>query len=133
MNTQSPHTLTLTNGKTFTFESNASSANEQIPTIDVSRMHSENLADRQAIAEEIRHAARDIGFFSIVNHVSCTITHLPSTSLYSLLPAGRRHDTGRECHLRRKVLLLTTTRGEDGSLHRPYVRRVLRISSHAAL
>lgn len=74
MGPQTPHTLTLTNGKTFTFESNASSANEQIPTIDVSRMHSKNLADRQALAEEIRAAARDVGFFSIVNHVSCTNT-----------------------------------------------------------
>jgi hypothetical protein len=64
-----PHTLTLTNGNTFTFESNASSASEQIPTIDISRMHSEQLADRQALAEEIRRAAHDVGFFSIVNHV----------------------------------------------------------------
>ncbi|KAI1617867.1 putative gibberellin 3-beta hydroxylase [Exophiala viscosa] len=63
-----PHTITLTNGKTFTFNSNASTTDEQIPVIDVSRMYSEKFEDRQAVAEEIREAAHVIGFLSIVNH-----------------------------------------------------------------
>lgn len=64
-----PRTITLTNGKTFTFNSNASTTDEQIPVIDVSRMYSERLEDRQALAEEIREAAHVIGFLCIVNHV----------------------------------------------------------------
>lgn len=67
---ESPHTLTLTNGKTFTFSSNASTTDEQIPVIDVSRMYSHNFVERRALAEEIREAAHSIGFLSIVGHVS---------------------------------------------------------------
>lgn len=63
-------TITLTNGKTFTFDSNASTTDEAIPVIDVSRMYSARLEDRQAVAEEIREAAHGIGFLSIINHVS---------------------------------------------------------------
>ncbi|KIV92352.1 hypothetical protein PV10_06799 [Exophiala mesophila] len=65
---EAPHSITLTNGKTFTFNSNASSTDEAIPVIDVSRMYSDNADDRQAVAEEIREAAHSIGFFCIVNH-----------------------------------------------------------------
>lgn len=64
-----PKTIRLTNGKDFTFVSNAATTQETIPIIDVSRMHSPNLADRQALAEEIREAAHIIGFFCITNHV----------------------------------------------------------------
>jgi small-conductance mechanosensitive channel len=65
-----PRTITLTNGKSFTFNSNASTTDEQIPVIDVSRMYSDDLEQRKALAEEIREAAHGIGFLSIVNHVS---------------------------------------------------------------
>ncbi|KIW10314.1 hypothetical protein PV08_11276 [Exophiala spinifera] len=61
-------TITLTNGKTFTFDSNASTTDEAIPVIDVSRMYSDKLEDRKAVAEEIREAAHGIGFLSIINH-----------------------------------------------------------------
>lgn len=70
--TASPKTITLSNGKTLTFNSNAASKEESIPIIDVSRMYSDKLEDRQALAEEIRTAAHEIGFLSIVNHVSET-------------------------------------------------------------
>jgi len=84
-----PHKLTLTNGKTLTFDSNASSASEQIPVIDISRIHSDKLADRQALAEEIRNAAHDVGFFSIVNHVSpITIYRLVSISDFDFCRAS---------------------------------------------
>jgi hypothetical protein len=66
----SPQTLRLTNGKTFTFSSNEATREEQIPLIDVSRMYSDRLEDRQALAEEIRDAAHSIGFFCMTNHVS---------------------------------------------------------------
>ncbi|KAK5206090.1 hypothetical protein LTR41_008372 [Exophiala xenobiotica] len=61
-------TITLTNGKTFTFGSNASTTDEAIPVVDVSGMYSDKLEDRQAVAEKIRKAAHGIGFLSIVNH-----------------------------------------------------------------
>jgi hypothetical protein len=67
---EAPHTITLTNGKTFTFESNTSTTDEAIPVIDISRMYSDKLEDRQALAEAIRDAAHGIGFLSITNHVS---------------------------------------------------------------
>ncbi|KAH7115847.1 hypothetical protein B0J11DRAFT_393707, partial [Dendryphion nanum] len=41
---------------------------ESIPLIDVSRMYSNRLEDRKALAEEVRAASREIGFFTIVNH-----------------------------------------------------------------
>lgn len=65
-----PRTITLTNGKTFTVQSNASTTDEQLPVIDVSRINSDRLEDRQALAEEIREAAHSIGFLCIINHVS---------------------------------------------------------------
>uniref|UniRef100_A0A093XCR5 Gibberellin 3-beta-dioxygenase 4 n=1 Tax=Talaromyces marneffei PM1 TaxID=1077442 RepID=A0A093XCR5_TALMA len=55
-----PKTIRLTNGKDFTFVSNAATTEESIPIIDVSRMHSPDIADRQALAEEIREAAHSI-------------------------------------------------------------------------
>lgn len=77
---ESPRTLNLTNGKTCTFLSNQSTTEEQIPVIDISRMYSNKLEDRQAVADEIRHAAHGIGFFSIINHVG---QHLPQTRIPS--------------------------------------------------
>lgn len=64
-----PRTIRLSNGKTFTFTDNAATKEESIPIIDVSRMYSDILEDRQALAEEIRDASHRIGFFCIVNHV----------------------------------------------------------------
>lgn len=71
--TEMPHKITLTNGKTFTYESNACTTDEAIPVIDVSRMYSEDSVQRQAVAEEIGEAARSIGFFCLVNHVRCCL------------------------------------------------------------
>ena len=65
-----PRRIVLSNGKSFTVQSNDSTAAETIPTIDVSRLYSDRLEDRQELAEEIRLASREIGFFTIVNHVS---------------------------------------------------------------
>lgn len=41
---------------------------ERIPIIDVSRMYSDNIEDRKAVAEEVREASENIGFFYMVNH-----------------------------------------------------------------
>lgn len=60
--------LVLQNGSRYEPESNQSSAIDEIPIIDAARMWSEDVADRKAIAEEIRKAAHDIGFFYLVNH-----------------------------------------------------------------
>ena len=67
--TTEPRQITLSNGKTFIVKSNASIAADSIPTIDVSRMYSDCVEDRQALAEEVRKASCEIGFFTIVNHV----------------------------------------------------------------
>ena len=65
-----PRTIRLSNGKTITFTDNTATKEESIPTIDVSRMYSDKLEDRQALAEDIRDASHRIGFFCLVNHVS---------------------------------------------------------------
>lgn len=64
-----PQVIKLVNGSTVTAKSNVATTNETIPLIDVSRMYSASLADRQALAEEVRDASRNIGFFLISNHV----------------------------------------------------------------
>lgn len=64
-----PRTVTLHNGQVLTFNSNISTNIEKIPVIDASRIWCERLEDRQAVAEEIREAARTIGFFYLINHV----------------------------------------------------------------
>ncbi|KAF9774414.1 hypothetical protein IL306_007585 [Fusarium sp. DS 682] len=61
-------TVTLQNGKVFSFNSNQSTELDIIPIIDASRIWSEKLKDRQAVAEEIRTASREIGFFYLINH-----------------------------------------------------------------
>lgn len=66
---QARKTITLLNGQTFQFDSNDSTESTQIPVIDVSRIYSEKFEDRQAVAEEIRNASREIGFFYMINHV----------------------------------------------------------------
>lgn len=64
-----PRTVKLHNGQVFTFNSNVSTNLEKIPVIDASRIWSERLEDRKAVAEEIREASRTIGFFYLLNHV----------------------------------------------------------------
>ena len=61
-------TITLHNGQVFSFNSNDSTTLERIPIIDVARIYSEDLEDRKAVAEEIREASRNIGFFYMINH-----------------------------------------------------------------
>ncbi|XXH04180.1 hypothetical protein Hte_010593 [Hypoxylon texense] len=61
-------TVTLNTGSVYTFNSNESTTLEKIPIIDASRIWSEKLEDRQAVAEEIREASRNIGFFYLINH-----------------------------------------------------------------
>lgn len=65
-----PRTVTLHNGQTVTFTSNTPTELETIPIIDAARIWSDNLDDRMAVAQEIRHASREIGFFYLINHVS---------------------------------------------------------------
>ena len=60
--------IRLTNGTSFTISSNTAKESHLVPTIDVRRMYSEDVVERQAVAEEIRRAAHDIGFFLVVNH-----------------------------------------------------------------
>lgn len=61
-------TIRLQNGQVYESNSNDASELEQIPVIDAARIHSDKLADRQEVAEEIREAAHSIGFFYLVNH-----------------------------------------------------------------
>lgn len=67
-----PRTVTLHNGQVLTFNSNISTNIEKIPVIDASKIWCERLEDRRSVAEEIREAARTIGFFYLVNHVGAT-------------------------------------------------------------
>ncbi|PVI04112.1 putative isopenicillin N synthetase [Periconia macrospinosa] len=60
--------LTLQNGQKVHYYSDTSIEADEIPVIDISRIFSNNIADRQAVAEEIREAAHRIGFFYITNH-----------------------------------------------------------------
>lgn len=64
-----PKTVTLHNGKVFSFNCNVATTLEKIPVIDAARIWSDKLKDRQAVAEEIRDASRTIGFFYLINHV----------------------------------------------------------------
>lgn len=118
-----PHTITLTNGNSFTFNSNASTTDEAIPVIDVSRIYSDKLEDRQAVAEEIREAAHGIGFLSIVNHVSPGLCDSPINvegrgMLIASFSPGHRHATRSERHGPSKILLCSSSREEIGSVHR---------------
>ncbi|KAL4925363.1 isopenicillin N synthase family dioxygenase [Aspergillus undulatus] len=65
---ETPRTVTLMNGSTFSFNSNTSTMLEKIPVINAGRIWSESPEDRKAVAEEIREASRNIGFFYLVNH-----------------------------------------------------------------
>jgi isopenicillin N synthase-like dioxygenase len=65
--TSDPRTVTLHNGQVFSFNSNTASTLERIPIIDVSRIYSDDIGDRKAVAEEVREASKNIGFFYMVN------------------------------------------------------------------
>ncbi|KAL4862479.1 hypothetical protein BDV12DRAFT_207186 [Aspergillus spectabilis] len=65
---EAPRTVTLMNGSTFSFTSNVSTTLEKIPVIDAARIWSESVEDLKAVAEEIREASRNIGFFYLINH-----------------------------------------------------------------
>ncbi|KAF1811843.1 putative isopenicillin N synthetase [Eremomyces bilateralis CBS 781.70] len=65
---ETPKVIHLTNGNVVTIKSNTSTTLQSIPLINVEKMHSPNLKDRQAVAEEIRAASHEIGFFLITNH-----------------------------------------------------------------
>ena len=71
---QPPSTaIRLHNGQVFQPTSNDSEALDQIPIIDIAGIYSDRLEDRQAVAEQIRKASHEIGFFYIINHVSESI------------------------------------------------------------
>lgn len=63
-------TVTLHNGTVFSFNSDVSANLEKIPVIDAAGIWSDDITEREAVAQEIREASRDIGFFYLINHVS---------------------------------------------------------------
>jgi hypothetical protein len=83
-----PRIVTLDTGATVVVNSQESTSLEKIPIIDVARIFSDRLEDRQAVAEEVRNAARNIGFFYIVNHVC----ENQSFSNVNQLTVGRQGD-----------------------------------------
>jgi hypothetical protein len=68
VSSQPPLNLTLGNGQKIYFHSDESIEADEIPVIDISGVFSNELADRKAVAEQIREAAHRIGFFYIVGH-----------------------------------------------------------------
>ena len=70
---QRTNTITLQNGQTLTVKSDTGKKLDSLPVIDVSGMYSENFEDRKAVAEQVRTAALEIGFFYAINHV-CDLT-----------------------------------------------------------
>ncbi|KAG9696786.1 putative gibberellin 3-beta hydroxylase, partial [Aureobasidium melanogenum] len=65
---ESLRTVRLHNGDTFTFTSNIATDLGNIPVIDAARIWSDKIEDRKAVAEEIRIASHEIGFFYLINH-----------------------------------------------------------------
>jgi hypothetical protein len=65
-----PLTIELQNWQVLKTDSNESIETDKIPVIDVARIYSEKLEDRQAVADQVRKACHDIGFFYVINHVS---------------------------------------------------------------
>jgi isopenicillin N synthase-like dioxygenase len=65
---QPPLNLTLGNGQKIHFHSDTAIDADEIPVIDISGIYSDDINDRRAVAEQIRQAAHQIGFFYIVNH-----------------------------------------------------------------
>jgi hypothetical protein len=68
-------TITLQNGQTLEVKSDNGKSLESLPVIDVSGMYSTNIEDRKAVAEQIRAAAHEIGFFYAINHVMITLIY----------------------------------------------------------
>jgi hypothetical protein len=66
--TQPPLTLTLQNGQNIRFHSDTSIEADEIPVIDITGIFSDDIADRKAVAAQVREAAHRIGFFYIINH-----------------------------------------------------------------
>ena len=67
------NTITLHNSQTLTVGSDTGKKLDSLPVIDVSGMYSENFEDRKAVAQQVRAAAHEIGFFYAINHV-CDLT-----------------------------------------------------------
>lgn len=80
-----PRRIVLSNGNSFTVQSNEPTTAESIPMIDISRLYSDRLTDRQELAEEIRTASREIGFFTIYNHVRHINHALQRVSVHMLI------------------------------------------------
>lgn len=70
-------TVTLQNGMVLNVKSDTGVKLDSLPVIDVSGIYSENVEDRKAVAEQVRIAAHEIGFFYVINHVG---TSLPGNS-----------------------------------------------------
>ena len=66
-------TVTLQNGQTFNIKSDTGKKLESLPVIDVSGMYSQDFEKRKAVAEQVRVAAHEIGFFYAINHVNSSI------------------------------------------------------------
>jgi hypothetical protein len=63
-------TITLQNRQTFDVKSYAGKKLDSLPVIDVSGIYSEDFEKRKAVAEQIRAAAHETGFFYAINHVT---------------------------------------------------------------
>jgi len=69
--TEMPATsVLLDNGQTFRYVSNEPTSLDSISVIDVAGIYSSKLEDRKAVAEQIREASHNIGFFYMINHVN---------------------------------------------------------------
>ena len=125
-------TVTLQNGKIFSFQSNNSIDLDLIPVIDASRIWSASFEDRQAVAEEIREASRMIGFFYLINHVSSCSNIKVNSNADDTLKGYRRE----VCHTgngRSKEILCHARGEENGGLHRTCSERVCRLPSNEML
>jgi hypothetical protein len=70
----------------------------EIPMIDMSRMFSESLEDRKAVAAEVGRACREVGFFYAQNHkVSDDIIAATFDAISKFF--SQDHDTKMETHI----------------------------------
>ncbi|TVY93437.1 2-oxoglutarate-Fe(II) type oxidoreductase [Lachnellula willkommii] len=63
-----PGTIRLQNGQVLDVKSDSGRKMDSLPVIDVSGMYSDNFEHRKAVAERVRTAAHEIGFFYAINH-----------------------------------------------------------------
>ena len=118
-----PRTIQLSNGKAFTFTDNAATKEEAIPVIDVSRMYSDKLEDKQALAEEIRDAAHRIGFLCVVNHVSVISILFPfreeggSKTNQICIYEECQHEPSQRSAIPSQRILFLASRKENGRTH----------------